>query len=298
MCSNKAPYRTLLRRGEAELIVNRSRFIGWAAPARTEEEALDLIAQARAAFRDASHHCYAYVVGVNRGIQRYSDAGEPQGTAGLPILDTLLRPDLTNCCAVVTRYFGGVLLGKGGLVRAYGQCAAAAVAAASPAEMVPTSRLLVEVPCTIEWPISWPMPPAGWRIRSSAPPWCLRFPCARRTAPGWRPSWRTSPRAGRKSCWNGRATTPGRCPADPERFTLGGMSERRNPKQNRPFPSPQELLAGTIDAMAFRGRSPPGLRVGEAALPAGTVRPFRLFGTFPALQRFRPARAPVGFVFP
>lgn len=145
MCSNKAPYRTLLRRGEAELIVNRSRFIGWAAPARTEEEALDLIAQARAAFRDASHHCYAYVVGVNRGIQRYSDAGEPQGTAGLPILDTLLRPDLTNCCAVVTRYFGGVLLGKGGLVRAYGQCAAAAVAAASPAEMVPTSRLLVEV---------------------------------------------------------------------------------------------------------------------------------------------------------
>ena len=140
------PYKTLMARGEAEFIVNKSRFIGYGAPVSSEEEAQDFLKQIRARHKDASHNCYAYIVGANMGIMRYSDDGEPGGTAGLPIIEVMKAQAVTNAAVVVTRYFGGVLLGAGGLTRAYAQGAAEALRAAGVGEMHPTARYLVELP--------------------------------------------------------------------------------------------------------------------------------------------------------
>lgn len=140
------PYKTLLTAGEDEFIVNKSRFIGHGKPCENEDEALDFIAQTRARYRDASHNCYAYVLSPNKGIMRYSDDGEPGGTAGLPMMEVLKARDVTNCCVVVTRYFGGVLLGAGGLVRAYSKSASGAVKASGVGVMHPTARYLADVP--------------------------------------------------------------------------------------------------------------------------------------------------------
>lgn len=120
-------YQTLSGEGRAEIIIKRSRFIGQALPVRSEAEARSAIEQIRAAHRDASHHCFAYKVGE---VQRLSDDGEPGGTAGRPIYEVLERQGLSDALVVVTRHFGGILLGAGGLVRAYSQSAAAAVEAA------------------------------------------------------------------------------------------------------------------------------------------------------------------------
>ena len=107
--------------GEAhgEIIEKKSRFIADIVPVKDEEEALEFIEGVRKKFWDARHHCYAYIVGDKGSIQRCSDDGEPSKTAGRPMLDVLLSKKLINICAVVTRYFGGTLLGTGGLVRAY-----------------------------------------------------------------------------------------------------------------------------------------------------------------------------------
>lgn len=122
-------YTTLARAGEGEYVEKRSRFIGVAAPVSTPEEAAALVSEIKAKYYDARHHCYAYR--LRDGGQRYADDGEPQGTAGLPILDILERRDLTDCIIVVTRYFGGTLLGTGGLVRSYSAAAADALANAA-----------------------------------------------------------------------------------------------------------------------------------------------------------------------
>ena len=103
-----------------EIVIQKSRFIGYAAPCNTEEEAHLFIQKIREKHRDARHHCYAYVIGLNSGIMRYSDDGEPGGTSGMPIMDVLKNEHIVNCCVVVVRYFGGILLGTGGLVKAYG----------------------------------------------------------------------------------------------------------------------------------------------------------------------------------
>ncbi len=105
--------------GEAEIIEKKSRFIATVRPVKSEEEALDFIAAAKKKYWDARHNCFAYVVGERQELQRCSDDGEPQGTAGRPMLEVLLGADVHNVAVVVTRYFGGVLLGTGGLVRAY-----------------------------------------------------------------------------------------------------------------------------------------------------------------------------------
>jgi uncharacterized YigZ family protein len=139
------PYRTLFKRAQDEFIVNKSRFIGHACPCETEEDALAFLSETRAAHKDASHNCYAYIIGANMGIMRYSDDGEPGGTAGLPIIEVMKARAVTNCALVVTRYFGGVLLGAGGLVRAYSKGAAAAIDAAGVGEMHPTARYLMDV---------------------------------------------------------------------------------------------------------------------------------------------------------
>lgn len=139
------PYKTLLKRASDEFIINKSRFIGHGAPCTTEEEALAFLAEMRARYKDASHNCYAYIIGRNKGIMRYSDDGEPGGTAGMPIMEVLKARDVTDCAVVVTRYFGGILLGAGGLVRAYTKGAVAALDASGVGVMHPTQRVLVDV---------------------------------------------------------------------------------------------------------------------------------------------------------
>lgn len=137
---------TLAGHGRDEITVQKSRFIGQAWPCVTEEEALSCLKSVREDMRDARHHCYAYVIGQNEGILRYSDDGEPGGTAGMPILSLIRSESLVNCCVVVTRYFGGILLGTGGLVRAYTQGCRIALDAAGIVRMERTLRDLCEVP--------------------------------------------------------------------------------------------------------------------------------------------------------
>ena len=110
-------YVTIYAPAEDEFVERKSRFIGAIAPVQTEEEAQAWIAQVRQQHRDATHNTYAYI--LRNGIKRYSDDGEPQGTAGVPMLDCIEKEGLVDVAVVVTRYFGGTLLGTGGLVRAY-----------------------------------------------------------------------------------------------------------------------------------------------------------------------------------
>lgn len=114
--------------GEHEIEIKRSRFLCAIRRVDSEEQARELIHERRKLHHDARHHCYAYVIGDDGQSQKSSDDGEPAGTAGIPMLEVLRRNELTNIVAVVSRYFGGVLLGAGGLVRAYGGAVSAAVA--------------------------------------------------------------------------------------------------------------------------------------------------------------------------
>lgn len=112
-------YRTIYREGTGNHEVKKSKFLGYAKPVRTEDGALSFIEEIRKMHPQARHHCSAYVLGAKGLIQRYDDDKEPSGTAGVPMLDVLKREGLTDLCVVVVRYFGGTLLGTGGLVRAY-----------------------------------------------------------------------------------------------------------------------------------------------------------------------------------
>ena len=136
-------FRTLRGEGSVELEIKRSRFLGRAAPLRTEEAIQAWLAATRAAHPDASHHCFAYRLGVSGDAGRFSDDGEPGGTAGRPIMEVLLREEVVDIAVVVTRYFGGVLLGAGGLTRAYSQSAAEAVRAAGFLSMRPHTEIAV-----------------------------------------------------------------------------------------------------------------------------------------------------------
>lgn len=140
-----ASYKTLRYASSDEFIVNKSRFIGYAAPVQTEEAALAFLQSIRQKHKDATHNCYAYVIGPNAGIMRYSDDGEPGGTAGLPMMEVIKAQGVVNCCVVVTRYFGGVLLGAGGLVRAYTQGCVVGLKAAQVVTMEPSQRYICEV---------------------------------------------------------------------------------------------------------------------------------------------------------
>ncbi|MCC8150276.1 MAG: YigZ family protein [Lachnospiraceae bacterium] len=112
-------YRTVYTGGQGEIEEKKSRFIATVQPVSSEKEALDFLAATRKKYWDARHNCYAYTIGTHSELQRCSDDGEPGGTAGRPILNILLNEDIHNCIVVVTRYFGGTLLGTGGLIRAY-----------------------------------------------------------------------------------------------------------------------------------------------------------------------------------
>lgn len=111
-------YKTVKSASSDEFIVKKSRFIGYVKPVKTQEEALEFIGEIKSKHWDATHNVYAYTLREG-GVRRFSDDGEPQGTAGIPSLDVLLKEEVVDCCVVVTRYFGGIMLGAGGLVRAY-----------------------------------------------------------------------------------------------------------------------------------------------------------------------------------
>ena len=131
--------------GEAEFVEKRSRFIGQLWRAESEEEARARIEEVRKKYHDARHHCWCYVIREG-GVLRYSDDGEPQGTAGQPMLNVFLKEEVTNAVCVVTRYFGGILLGAGGLTRAYARSAKDALDTAGISVVRPWTQLEVDCP--------------------------------------------------------------------------------------------------------------------------------------------------------
>lgn len=138
-------YRVPARSAQTELVEKRSRFLGHVFPAATEEEARAQLEAVKKKRYDARHNCWCYRL-KESGVERYSDDGEPQGTAGQPMLNVFQREDVWNVCCVVTRYFGGSLLGAGGLVRAYTQSAKDALDAAGTAQVCRWT--VIEVPCS------------------------------------------------------------------------------------------------------------------------------------------------------
>lgn len=128
---------TIKGQAESSIVIKKSKFLGLACRINNEQEAQDFLTQRRKQHYDATHNCFAYV--LENGIMRYSDDGEPQGTAGLPMLEVIKRSGLSNVLTVSTRYFGGTLLGAGGLVRAYTQSASSSLEEAQKVKVVPCS---------------------------------------------------------------------------------------------------------------------------------------------------------------
>ena len=137
-------YKTIRQAASDEFVEKKSRFIGHICPVTTQEQAVEFIREKKSQYWDATHNVYAYVLREGQ-TRRYSDDGEPQGTAGIPTLDVLLKEELTDCVVVVTRYFGGTLLGTGGLVRAYSHGSKIAVDAGGVVTMALCSML--EITC-------------------------------------------------------------------------------------------------------------------------------------------------------
>ena len=138
-------YKTLHEFGMDEIIIEKSTFIGYAKPIKTEEEAIEFINEIKKKHKDATHNVWAYTVGKNMNIQRYSDDGEPQGTAGIPTLEVIKKEDLRDVVIVVTRYFGGIKLGAGGLVRAYTKGAKIGLEAAKIIEKVMYQEVKIKI---------------------------------------------------------------------------------------------------------------------------------------------------------
>lgn len=137
-------YKTVEKEASDFFIEKKSKFIGYAKPVKTQEDALEFISKIKSKHWDATHNVYAYVLRDNN-IQRYSDDGEPSGTAGVPVLDVMLKESLVDVCVVATRYFGGTLLGAGGLVRAYSHTSKIALEAAGIITMAQCSVMSAEV---------------------------------------------------------------------------------------------------------------------------------------------------------
>ena len=136
-------YRVVYEGGEGEIVEKKSRFIATVRPVETEEEAVAFINEMKKKYWDARHNCSAFVIGSRQEVTRCSDDGEPAQTAGRPMLDVLLREGITNVAVVVTRYFGGVLLGTGGLVRAYQSATQAGLAASKIIEKRQGKKLII-----------------------------------------------------------------------------------------------------------------------------------------------------------
>lgn len=138
-------YKTLHDFGSDEIIIEKSTFIGYAKPIKTEEEAVEFVNEIKKKHKDATHNVWAYTVGPTMNIQRYSDDGEPQGTAGIPTLEVIKKEDLRDVVVVVTRYFGGIKLGAGGLVRAYTKGAKVGLEAAKIIEKVMYKEVKIKI---------------------------------------------------------------------------------------------------------------------------------------------------------
>lgn len=138
-------YKTVHDFGQDEVIIDKSTFIGYAKPVKTEEEAIAFVSEIKKKHKDATHNVWAYTIGQNMNIQRYSDDGEPQGTAGIPTLEVIKKEDLRDVVVVVTRYFGGIKLGAGGLVRAYTKGAKIGLEAAKIIEKVMFREVKVKI---------------------------------------------------------------------------------------------------------------------------------------------------------
>lgn len=148
-------YITVKGLGQAEIVEKKSRFIAHIKPITSENEANSYIEEIKKQYWDARHNCYAYQLGDRNQIQRYSDDGEPGGTAGMPILDVLRGRDIKNTLVVVTRYFGGTLLGTGGLVRAYSLATREGISAAGLIERIPHIRQHFTVDYTLSGKVQY-----------------------------------------------------------------------------------------------------------------------------------------------
>lgn len=140
------PFNTVLKESVTELVVQKSRFITYLIPVHSEEEASGHLARIRKAHWDATHHIPAWI--LENGAQKFSDDGEPGGTAGLPVLESLKHAEMQNCMLVVVRFFGGVKLGTGGLVRAYGQAAREALIAGDTYHVEEYDSVVIEIEYT------------------------------------------------------------------------------------------------------------------------------------------------------
>ena len=144
---------------ESEFVEKRSRFIGHVWPVDSEDQAQELLRRVKKQHYDARHNCWCYLLGGS--VVRYSDDGEPQGTGGVPVLDVINKSGLTDVCVVVTRYFGGILLGASGLTRAYSQGCSMAVNAARKMKMCECSRISFSCDYTLYGKVSYALPEYG-----------------------------------------------------------------------------------------------------------------------------------------
>ena len=160
-------YITVRNFGEDSFEEKKSEFIGYCKRVENEEEAKEFVNEIKNKHKQARHNCYAYIIGENMGIQRYSDDGEPQGTAGIPILEVMKKNEVKDCAVVVTRYFGGVLLGTGGLTRAYTKGAAIAIKSAGIVEKVDGVEIIIKIDYDLLGKIQYVCGQNQWHIEDS-----------------------------------------------------------------------------------------------------------------------------------
>lgn len=141
-------YKTVRGSGEMEIIIEKSRFIAYVSPCKSEEEALQFIEGIRKKHWDATHNCVAYLIGEQDQLQKANDDGEPSGTAGKPMLEVLKKMGVKDTAVVVTRYFGGIKLGAGGLIRAYGQATKEGILATGVIERILHKKVIVDIDYT------------------------------------------------------------------------------------------------------------------------------------------------------
>ena len=160
-------YITIRDFGEDRFEEKKSEFIGYAKRVESEEEAKEFINEIKSMHKQATHNCSAYVIGEKMNIQRYSDDGEPQGTAGIPILEVMKKSNVTDCAIVVTRYFGGILLGAGGLTRAYTKGASIAIKSAGIVEKVNGLKLSFELDYDLFGKVQYICGQNSWHIEDT-----------------------------------------------------------------------------------------------------------------------------------
>lgn len=160
-------YITIRNSGEDRFEEKKSEFIGYAKRVENEEDAKAFVSEIKNLHKQATHNCFAYIIGENMNIQRYSDDGEPQGTAGIPILEVMKKSNITDCAIVVTRYYGGVLLGTGGLNRAYTKGASIAINSAGIVEKVQGLNLSFEMEYDLFGKVQYICGQNSWHIEDT-----------------------------------------------------------------------------------------------------------------------------------